>query len=120
MVAVKTLPLDYELVVYSGTTFRREFRWLPDGVVPVDFTGWSATMNIGTPNTIAVMTLTDTNGGIILSTTGQIIITLSPARSVVMTPGVLFYNLDLQNPDGDIRRFLRGRVSVIQDVKSPT
>lgn len=120
MAAVKSLPLDYDLVVYCGTTFRREFRWLPDGTTPIDFTGWSATMNIGTPNTAAQLGLTNTNGGLTLTATGQIIISVSPARSIALKPGVLFYNLDLENPDGDIRRFLRGRISVIQDVKDAT
>src|SRR4051812_7335007 len=117
MAAVKSLPLDYDLVVYCGTTFRREFRWLPDGVAAQDFTGWTATMNVGTPNTAAKITLTNTNGGLTLTVSGQIIITLSPVQTAALSPGIIFYNLDLENPGGDIRRFLRGRISVIQDVK---
>jgi hypothetical protein len=119
MAATRTLPLDYELVLYSGTTFRREFRWLSDGTNPIDLTGWSASMNIGQLNSRAVMVLTDTNGGITLSAIGQIIVTLSPAQTDSLAPGVLNYNLDLQQPNGDVRRFLRGRISVIQDVKDP-
>jgi hypothetical protein len=117
MPATTTLPLDYALVVYSGTNFRREFRWLPDGVTGMDFTGWSATMPIGFPGAIGALILTDTNGGIILSSTGQIIINLQPVDTILLKPGVVNYNLDLTDPDGYVRRFLRGRISVVQDVK---
>lgn len=116
---IQTLPLDYELVIYSGTSFRREFRWLPDGSTPMDFTGWSASMLIGSVGATALIALTDTNGGLTLTTAGQIIIELSPGQTSALRPGVASYNLDLTAPDGYVRRFLRGRVSVIQDVSAP-
>lgn len=117
--AVQTLPIDYELIIYSGTSFRREFRWLPDGVNPMDFTGWSATMLIGSVGVAAAVVLNTASGGVALSTAGQIIITMSPAQTAAIRPGVAFYNLDLTDPDGYVRRFLRGRISVIQDVIAP-
>lgn len=117
--AVYTLPLDFELVVYSGTNFQREFRWLPDGVTPMDFTGWSASMFIGTVGSVAQTVLTDVNGGLTLSSIGQIIISMLPAQTAALHTGVNSYNLDLVAPDGFVRRFLRGRLSVVQDVKAP-
>lgn len=118
MAATLRLPLDYSLVVYSGTNFRREFRWLPDGTTGMDFTGWSAIMPIGNAGTVGTTVLTDTNGGIILSSTGQIIINMAPSDTASLASGVVSYNLDLTDPDGYIRRFLRGRISVVQDVKA--
>jgi hypothetical protein len=116
--AVQTLPLDYELVVYSGTNYRREFRWLPDGVTPMDFTGWTAIMPIGSVGATASLLLSSTNGGVTLSAAGQIVIELSPAQSTALPAGVTYYNLDLTDTNGYVRRFLRGRISVIQDVKA--
>lgn len=118
MTATTTLPLDYRLLVYSGTNFRREFRWLPDGVTGMDFTGWTAIMPIGTVGVAGTLILTDTNGGIVLSSTGQIIINMTPTDTALLNSGVLNYNLDLTDPNGYIRRFLRGRISVVQDVKA--
>lgn len=118
MAATLTLPLDYGLVVYSGTNFRREFRWLPDGTSGMDFTGWSAIMPIGAMGTVGTLVLTNTNGGLILSATGQIIINMQPADTALLKSGVVNYNLDLTSPDGYVRRFLRGRISVVQDVKA--
>lgn len=121
MVAVKTLPLDYELVVYSGTTYRQEFRWLPDGSAALDFTNWTASMLIGVQSgSIPVLSLATNNQGIVLSTTGQIIITMTPAQTAALKPGVLTYSLDLTDTAGTILRFLRGRLSVVTDVGRST
>lgn len=119
--AVLTLPLDYDIVLYSGTSYRREFRWLPDGVLPMDFTGWHAQMRFGQPQMPATVQLSDTTGGVGLSNTGRIIITLTPSQTAALLPSVLvYYNLDLTEPNGFVRRFLRGRVSVVRDVDVAT
>lgn len=121
MVAVKTLPLDYELVVYSGTTYRQEFRWLPDGNPAMDFTNWTASMLIGVQSGVLPVLSLATNGqGIVLSTTGQIIITMSPMQTAALSPGVLTYSLDLTDTASTILRFLRGRLSVVTDVGRST
>lgn len=115
--AVLTLPLDYDIVLYSGTSYRREFRWLPDGINPMNFTGWSAVMRLGQPLMPAVVQISDTTGGIDLTVNGQIIVELTPTQTNALGPSVLvYYNLDLTEPGGFVRRFLRGRVSVVQDI----
>lgn len=111
-----TLPLTYELVIYSGTTFRREFRWLPDGAAALDFSDWTATLRIGPQQGTALIELSTSNGGVLLTQSGQIILSVSPAQTASLRPGVLAYNLDLTDPNGFVLRFLRGRVSIIADV----
>jgi len=115
--ANNSLPLNYEIVVYSGTSYRREFRWLPDGANAIDFTGWAATMLVGQQLAPADVELTDTNAGITLTSIGQIIIEMTPFQTAALSPPIAYYNLDLIEPDGFVRRFLRGRVSVVVDVK---
>lgn len=117
--AVKTLPLDYDIVVYSGTSYRREFRWLPDGIVPKDFTGWQALMLVGQSGVAAQVQLTET-AGIELSTDGQIVVNMTPEQTAQLKPPLGYYNLDLIEPGGFVRRFLRGRVSIVVDVKRQT
>lgn len=114
------LPLNYEFTVYSGTSYQREFRWLPDGINPVDFTGWAATMLIGQQLAEADVELSTANGGITLTALGQILIELTPFQTAALRPPITYYNLDLIEPDGFVRRFLRGRVSVAVDVKQKT
>lgn len=115
-----TLPLNYEIVVYSGTSYRREFRWLPDGTNPIDFTGWAGRMLIGPQMSIADVELTTGNGGITLTGNGQLIIKLTPTQTAILRAPITYYSLDLTEPDGFIRRFLRGKVSVVVDVKQRT
>lgn len=116
--AVQNLPLDYDIVVYSGTNYRREFRWLPDGINPQDFTGWSALMLIGRAGAPAQVALTDT-AGLTLTVDGRIEVNLTPAQTATLEMPTGYYNLDLIEPDGFIRRFVRGRVSVVVDVQKP-
>jgi len=118
--AQNTLPLSYDLTIYSGTSYRREFRWLPDRVNPIDFTGWAATMLIGQQLAAADVELSTDNGGIVLSNVGQIIIEMTPFQTKALKPPVAYYNVDLTEPDGFVRRFMRGRVSVVVDVKART
>lgn len=121
MAATTTLPLDYEMVVYSGTTFKREFRWLPDGSAALDFTGWTASMLVGLPmSKIPVLTMTTANSGVTLSSGGQIVLTMTPAQTASLRPGEMIYSLDLTDNAGGVTRFLRGRLSVVNDVGRST
>lgn len=112
-----TLPLNYEIVVYSGTSFRREFRWMSEGTIPVDFTGWQAQMLVGAQQAPAVLDLNTTNGAVTLTADGRITIVMTPEQTMWLKPPLVYYNFDLIEPDGFVRRFLRGRVSVVVDVK---
>jgi hypothetical protein len=118
-VPTTTLPLSHELVVYAGTTFRREFRWRPDGDGLQDFTGWSALARIGPAQGHAVIELSTGNGGVLLTAVGQIVLSIAPAQTTLLAAGAYSYNLDLTGPDGTVTRFLRGRVQVIADVGPP-
>lgn len=117
--AVQNLPLDYDIVLYSGTSYRREFRWLPDGTNPIDFTGYSAIMRFGQPGMPALVELS-VGSGITLKLDGNIYIELTPAQTRALRPGIAYYNLDLTEPSGFVQRFLRGRVSLVVDVESAT
>lgn len=117
MASARTLPLDYELTIYIGATFQKEFRWLPDGATTMDFTGWSASLLIGQPNAKdAMLALTDTNGGISLTPDGEIHVNVTNTQTAALPTGVLSYSLDLTDADGTVQRFLRGRLSVVYDV----
>lgn len=113
-----TLPLSYAFTVYTGTSFRKEFRWLPDGTAAQDFTGWAGSMLIGAPGKTALVQLSTTNGGVSLSSTGHIVLSMDPATTALLLDGVYFYQVDLTDPDGDVTRFLRGRIEAVTDIKA--
>jgi hypothetical protein len=115
---LRTLPLDYDLVIYSGATLRREFRWRPEGGTAQDFTGWSARLLIGPFHGIAIHELSTANGHIDMTADGIIRLTMPAAQTEVLDLDAdLAYQLDLTQPDGFVLRFLRGRVSIVQDVE---
>ncbi len=115
--AVQTLPVYLDLTVYTGTSFRREFRWRPVGAPDgQDFSGWAARLEIGPAGGTPFFHLTDA-AGISLSADGLFAITMTPAATRTLTPGTYFYVLDLTNPDGFILRLLRGRLFVVKDLE---
>ncbi len=109
------LPLRLEFTIYTGTTFRRDLRWKPDGTTPQDFTGWSAAMRIGMVGDRAVIELTTSNQGVLLGPDGMITLRMPPAATDALRAGTYGYVLDLTDPDGDVLRFLRGRCEIIRD-----
>lgn len=115
-----TLPLTYELTAYASTTFRREFRWLPGGTTPQDFTGWDGYLRIGPNSGNAIMELNVTNGGVVLTAAGQVIVVMLPSDTAMLKGGVYAYNLDLIDLSGTITRFMRGRFEVVRDVGPTT
>jgi hypothetical protein len=110
-----TLPLQYDLMIYSGATLHREFRWKPDGITGQDFTGWHGRARIGSAQA-ALIELTDDNAGVQLSNAGQIVLAMTPDQTASLPTGVFAYQLDLIGTAGDVTRFLRGRLQVVTDV----
>ncbi len=114
-----TLPLAYDLTIYCGTTFEAMFRWLPDGSNPQDFTGWSAGMKIGRVGGPLVAELGTFDYTIILSATGQIILSLPAVGTAALPPGTYSYALNLTDSHQVTTAFLRGRVEIVADIGEP-
>jgi hypothetical protein len=115
---VATLPYEIDFTIYSGATYRREFRWLPDGKTPQDFTGWTARFLIGQQRGHAIITMT-TDSGVTLGADGMVRIDVPPAATANLRLPNLAHQLDLIDSNGVVMRFLRGRVRVVRDVEEP-
>lgn len=117
MAGVRTLPVEQAQTIYAGTDFRRQFRWLPDGQHPQDFTGWSALMLIGRPKTAATLELTSTPAaGVTLTNDGIITVHLTAAQTTALAADDLIYVLDLTDTAGFVQRFLHGRIVVVREL----
>lgn len=114
--AERTLPLEIDFTIYSGATYRREFRWLPDGQSPQDFAGWGAVFMIGQQRGRALIELA-AGQGVTLDSDGIIRIEVSPAATASLRLPNLVHQLDLTDSTGAVLRFIRGRVKVIRDVE---
>lgn len=111
------LPLHQNLTVYQGMTLRAAWRWKPDGEV-IDLSDWTAQMQVRAKvDADTVMNaLTTENGGITLGTDGLISVYLSATDTSAMPQSGGFYDLELYEPGGDVRRFVMGRVIVSREV----
>ncbi len=114
--ALRYLPIEHELVVYSGTDTRREYRWLPDGTHPQDFTGWKARIHVGPLRGGCVLHLTTENGYATLSADGVLGMWLTAEQSKTLTIVNPSYAVDLKDPDGIVTRLVRGRITLVKDI----
>lgn len=114
----RSLPVEIEQVVYAGTDLLRQYRWLPDGVTPQDFTDWTGVMLVGPPKGTATLTLdSETVGsGLTLSADGIISIHLTAVQTAALTAATLIYVLDLTDHDGVTLRFMRGRLVIVREL----
>jgi hypothetical protein len=113
---VQQLPVNIDLVVFTGTTFRRQFRWKPGGVGQ-DFTGWTAEFKIGPARGDLMRTLSET-GGVQLDNDGTVTVLMEAEETETLQAGTWKYMLDLANPAGEVLRLLRGRMSIVRDMEA--
>lgn len=108
------------LKIDQGATFRKSATWKAGTpYVPVDLTGCTARMHIRSDvkSTTVLVTLTTANGGITLGgTAGTIEIYMTDEATTLFawTSGV--YDLEVEFPNGEVRRLMYGSVSVSPEV----
>lgn len=108
-----------DLYIEQGATYRRTWRWntvSTDGLVltPINLTGYIARMQIrrsqGAPATVS---LTTENGGITLGgAAGTVTVYMTDDQTDLLQPKSAVYDLELEAPNGDVYRFIQGRITV--------
>lgn len=117
-------PAILDLIIYQGATFRKPFTWAAgDPAVPVDLTGWKIRMHIRgkikDPVVILELTSEPDNNRIRISDdpeTGSFEIYISAADTASLSFNSAVYDLELENPDGEVVRLLKGEVSLDPEV----
>lgn len=112
---VSNLPQQIDYEIWQGDT------WLPGTItatengVPINFSGWSAKMEIrnALSNDVAV-TLTSPSSGITLSGSGVITLTMTAAQTNGLL-GEYRYDLQMTNPSNQIRTYTFGTITVTND-----
>ena len=112
--------LDFE--IDKGSTFRHQITWktgLEGQEVAVDLTGCTARMHIreDIDATIIEQELTTENGGITLGgILGTVDLYISDLDSTAFTIEKGVYGLEIIFPNTDVRRLLRGKIKVFNEV----
>lgn len=108
-----------DLTIDKGATYRKTFFWKDSAGVPIDLTGYTARMQIRenySSNTL-IAELTTENGGITITPLeGKIELFLSDTDTTALTQSKGVYDIELLAPGGDVIKFLRGYVSILQEV----
>lgn len=93
-----------------------------DNGTPFDLTGYTARMQVRATIAAAsaLIDLTSPSGGIVLGgTAGTIAITITAAQTAALTISSGFYDLELIDAGGAVRRLLSGVVTVSKEVTRP-
>jgi len=108
-----------DLYIEQGATYRRTWRWntvSPDGLTltPINLTGYIARMQIRrSQGATASVSISTESGGITLGgTAGTVSIVLTDDQTDVLQPKSAVYDLELEAPNGDVYRFIQGRITV--------
>lgn len=106
--------IDYEL--WQGDTWNPGTITATVAGTPVNFTGYTATMELrnAISNDVA-LTLTSPSSGIALTSLGVITITMTAAQTNDLL-GVYNYDLQITNTSNEIRTYTYGTITVGSDV----
>lgn len=113
-------PAQLDLTIYQGATFRKSFTWQTgDPLTAVDLTGCTMRMQIRERRdaTEVIVELTSENGGITITPlTGQFALYLSATATAALAVTKAVYDLEIVFANGDVVRFLQGKVTVSPEV----
>lgn len=107
------------LQINQGATFRHRFTWKDGRGRAINLTGYTARLQARETidSTVAAITLTTENGGIVLGgATGTISLYISDEDTSLITAKKLAYDIELEAPNGDVTRPVGGSINVSFEV----
>lgn len=110
---------EYDFTIEQGATFPLICTYKDDAGAAQDLTGFTARMHVRSsvndPNTL--LEATTENGLInIEGAYGRIELVLSATDTAAITWKRGVYDLEIESPDGEVKRLLKGRVTVDREV----
>jgi hypothetical protein len=109
----------YKLFIEQGATFRQVLTWKDASGAPVDVTGCVGRMQVrpSVDSDIVLLELTSVTGGVTFGgATGAITLFISAAQTAGIDWLSGVYDLEVEFPDGTVRRLIYGNVSVSLEV----
>lgn len=104
---------QYKILVDQGSTWNLSLRWLDSNGAPVNLTGYAARMHIreSCDASTIIENLTTENGGITVTSSGYVNLTLTATETAAMTAGDYVYDVELV-VDTTVTRILEGELTV--------
>lgn len=114
MAAVKV-----DLVIEKGATYKKDFIWKDKTMTPINITGYTARMQIRKSyhsDSFEIELTTENSGIVIDGPTGKVSLYISNTGTSALSFSDGVYDLELIDVSADVIKFLRGSVSVIEEV----
>jgi hypothetical protein len=104
----------YEITLDRGTTLTRTFTVTDSNDVPVDYTGYSAKMQVRKDHaaTTVIVEASTSNGRMTVNSQGVITLAIPDDVSASFPVGTAYYDILLTDPGGDTHKLLEGRFIV--------
>lgn len=99
---------------YQNATFQTKVTWSDSEGDPYDLTRYAAYMQIRQFNqaSVSILDLTSENQGLLLSSDGEITLTITKEQTRLLAAGLYVYDLILVNIDGFATRLMEGEFEV--------
>lgn len=113
---------EWNMTMFQGETWRRQFEWQDSLGVPYPLAGWKARLQLrrkyADDDTTTPLIDIDNGdkGGITLTSPGVITIVVADTVTSAVPKGNHFYDLELEDPDGSVEKFLYGKITVKPEV----
>lgn len=117
--AAATYNFTGDQAIEQGATWSRRFTWKDSAGVPVNFTTYTARMQIRSQRAAPdfLVELTSANGGIVLGgAAGTVDLRQTAVQTAAFAWASGVYDLELVAADGTVTRFLEGEVEVSREV----
>ena len=101
---------EYDLLIEQGATFRRQLTLKAAGV-PVDLTGYTVRAQIRAKATSPDVLHDLTPGLVVTPLLGQVILYISDEDTALFTWKTGAWDLEIEEPGGDVIRVLKGKVT---------
>ena len=111
-------PGRHDFVIRKGDTFRKPLRFGGSGFAPTDLTGFTARMDILDDDGNILVSLTTTNGKILMGDTDLLVTLLlldDETAALTWTTGVYDFELKDSAGSGDVYTYLEGEVCVDEE-----
>jgi len=113
---VQFTPQNVDYTIWQGDTWQPGTITVTASGTPIDFTGWTATMEIrnAISNDVALTLTSNPAAGIAMSSVGVITLSMTATQTSALI-GEYRYDLQTTNTSGAIRTFLYGVINVTSD-----
>jgi hypothetical protein len=105
---------QYDITIDRGTTLLRTFTVTDSSNVPVNYTGYTAKMQVRKDHsaTNVIVEASTANGRITLNNLGVVTLAIADEVTATFPVGTAYYDILLTSPAGDAIKFMEGKFIV--------